>query len=237
MSRRMLMATVAVLALAAPAAAEEQAQTDEQAQQQIEQAQQTLDKAGGAEQAPGADETQLPATTAEGEATQEPAAGAGQAPMTAEDAPVEEAAPELAEDEEAAPPADMTFIEVQEEAQFLADQEVIGKEVVNMMDEEVGEISDLVMDQDQKLVGVVLSVGGFLGIGEKWVAVPVDQIDFPTADQPARLLAAVTEEQLKNAPDFTTRETVEAQEAAEQAQLQQQQQMQQVPAPATAPQQ
>ena len=226
------MVTVAALALAAPAAAEEQAQTDQQATQQIEQAQQTLKNAAGAEQAEGSSEAQMPATTAEGQAAEEPAADAQPAPMTAEDAPVEEAGQELAEEEEAVPPPDMSFIEVQEEAQFLADQEVIGQQVVNMMDEEVGEISDLVMDQDQKLVGVVLSVGGFLGIGEKWVAVPVDQIDFPTADQPARLLAAVTEEQLKNAPDFTTRETVEAQEAAEQAQLQQQQQMQQVPAPA-----
>ena len=57
----------------------------------------------------------------------------------------------------------------------------------------------------------------------------VDQIDFPTKEQPARLLVAVTEEQLKNAPDFITREAVEAEEAAEQAQ----QQQQQVPPPAT----
>lgn len=229
MSRRILMATVAILALAAPAAAEEQAQTDEQANQQLEQAQQTLE----GEQAEGTSEAQMPATTAEGQPSEEPAAEP--APMTAEDEPVEEAEPELAEDQEATPPPDMTFIEVQEEAQFLADEEVIGKDVVNVMDEEVGTIADLVMDSDQKLVGVVLSVGGFLGIGEKWVAIPVDQIDFPTGDQPARLLAAVTEEQLKNAPDFTTRETVEAQEAAEQAQMQmQQQQMQQPPPAATA---
>ena len=237
MSRRILMATVAVLALAVPAAAEEQAQTGDQANQQLQQAQQTLESAAGGEQAEGTDEAQMPATTAEGQPAEEPAADAEPAPMTAEDAPVDEAEPELAEDEEAAPPPDMSFLEVQEETQFLAEKEVIGKDVVNIMDEEVGSIADLVMDPDQKLVGVVLSVGGFLGIGEKWVAVPVDQIDFPTADQPARLLAAVTEEQLKNAPDFTTRETVEAQKAAEQAQLQQQQQMQQVPAPATAPQQ
>jgi uncharacterized protein YrrD len=123
----------------------------------------------------------------------------------------------------------MTFIEVQDTAQFLADEEVIGKEVVNVMDEEVGTIADLVMDQEQKLVGVVLSVGGFLGIGDKWVAIPVDQIDFPTDEQPARLTVAVTEEQLKNAPDFVTRDVVEAEAAADQAQ----QQMQQ--APATAP--
>ena len=77
---------------------------------------------------------------------------------------------------------------------------MIGKDVVNVMDEEVGTIADLVMDQEKKLVGVVLSVGGFLGVGDKWVAVSVDQIDFPTKEQPARLLVAVTEEQLKNAP-------------------------------------
>ena len=226
MSRRILMATVAILALAVPAAAEEQAQTDDQANQQLEQAQQTLE---GAEEGEGASEAQMPATTAE-----EPAADTEPAPMTAEDEPVEEAEPALAEDQEATPPADMTFIEVQDQAQFLAEEEVIGKDVVNVMDEEVGTIDDLVMDQDQKLVGVVLSVGGFLGIGDKWVAIPVDQIEFPTADQPARLLAAVTEEQLKNAPDFTTRETVEAQEAAEQAQMQMQQQQMQQPAPPAA---
>ena len=134
-------------------------------------------------------------------------------------------------EEEQAPPADMKFIEVQDEAQFLAEDEVIGKGVVNMTDEEVGTISDLVMDQDQKLVGVVLSIGGFLGIGDKWVAIPVDQIEFPTDEQPARLLVAVTEEQLKNAPDFMTREEVEAEKAAEQAQ-QQAMQQQQTPAPA-----
>ena len=82
-------------------------------------------------------------------------------------------------------------------------------------------------------LGVVLSVGGFLGIGEKWVAVPVEQIDFPTDEQPARLLVAVTEEQLKNAPDFMTREAVEAERAAEQAQQQAMEQQQQVPPPTT----
>ena len=69
---------------------------------------------------------------------------------------------------------------MQDEAQFLANDKLIGKDVVDIMDEEVGTIADLVMDQDQKLVGVVLSVGGFLGIAEKWVAVPVEEIDFPT---------------------------------------------------------
>jgi sporulation protein YlmC with PRC-barrel domain len=190
---RILMTTVAALALAAPVAAQDQV------------------KPQGTEQ----------------EATQQ------QPPATAEEPGAGPAEGEVAPEEEAAPPPDMTFLQVQEEAQFLAADEVIGKDVVNVQDEEVGTIADLVMDQEQKLVGIVLSVGGFLGVGEKWVAIPVDEIEFPTRDQPARLLVAVTEEQLTNAPDFVTRDTVEAEEAATQAQQQQMQQQQQIPPPAT----
>jgi PRC-barrel domain len=214
MSGRILMATVAALALAMPVAAQDQPKpldSEQQPDQQLE-----------------ATQPAPPGQGATGGATGE----AAQPPAMAGDQPAGEAPAEVAAEEEATPPAEMKFLEVQEEAQFLADDEVIGKSVVNVGDEEVGRIADLVMDQEQKLVGVVLSVGGFLGIGDKWVAVPVDQIDFPADEQPARLLVAVTEEQLKNAPDFMTREAVEA-EAAAQAQ-QQAAQQQQIPPPTTA---
>lgn len=207
MSGRILMATVATLALAMPAVAQDQAvplDTEQKASPQLEQSE-------------GVQEQQAPAGTTD------------PAPTMAQEPPADQAAdPEIAADE-ATPPAGMEFLQVQEEAQFLANDEVIGEEVVNEMGEPVGEIADLVMDQDQKLVGVVLSVGGFLGIGAKWVAVPVEQITFPGKEEPARLLAPVTEEQLTNAPDFITREAIEAQEAAEEAQRQTMQQ--QVPPP------
>jgi PRC-barrel domain len=228
MSRRILMATVAAIALAVPAAAQDQNQpleTQEETTQQLEQAEDTLQKQGdeGAEPTAEGQPAAQPPVTAEEEPAEQP-------PVTAEEEPAGEAVEEELAEEEQVPPADMEFIEVQDAAQFLADEEVIGKDVVNINDEEVGTITDLVMDQDQKLVGVVLSVGGFLGIADKWVAIPVDQIDFPTDEQPARLLVAVTEEQLKNAPDFMTREEVEAEEAA--AQAQQQAVQGQAPAPA-----
>jgi PRC-barrel domain len=212
MSSRILMVTVAAIALAVPAAAQDQAkplETEQDATQQLERTQPLPEPGGASTEA-----------AAPGEQAAEP--------TKAEEPPV--TADQPAAEEEAAPPAEMAFIEVQDEAQFLANEEVIGKHVVNVMDEQVGTIADLVMDQEQKLVGVVLSVGGFLGIGDKWVAIPVDQIDFPTDGQPARLLVAVTEEQLKNAPNFMTREAVEAEEAA--AQAEQQALQQQVPPPA-----
>jgi hypothetical protein len=204
------MATVAALALAAPVAAQDQLKPPDTQQGAAEQPQSAEDNIQQ-ESAPGAP------TEAE------------QPPAMTEEQPADPGA-DVAAEEEAAPPADMSFLEVQEEAQFLADDEVIGKGVVNINDENVGTIADLVMDQKQKLVGVVLSVGGFLGIGEKWVAIPVDQIEFPTRDQPARLVVAVTEEQLTNAPDFVTRATVEAEQEA--AQAQQQMPQQPIPPPA-----
>jgi hypothetical protein len=212
------MATVAAIALAVPAAAEDQGKPLEKTQQE------TTEQP---EKAPAGVDQQGQGAAAEGQPAAQP-------PVTAEEPPAAQAPEQDVAEEEPAPPADMKFIEVQDEAQFLAEDEVIGKGVVNTTDEEVGTISDLVMDQNQKLVGVVLSVGGFLGIGDKWVAIPVDQIEFPTAEEPARLLAAVTEEQLKNAPDFMTRQEVEAEKAAEQAQQQAMQQQQQTPAPAAS---
>jgi hypothetical protein len=210
------MATVATFALAAPAVAHDPAEapidSEMKAIQLAENAQAPAPMTPPADQAEGAPAAPSP-------------------PMTAAEQPAEQPDQQAATEEEATPPADMKFLEVQDQAQFLADGEVIGKDVVNIMDEEVGTIADLVMDQEQKLVGVVLSVGGFLGIGDKWVAVPVEQIQFPTDDQPARLVVAVTEEQLTNAPDFKTRATVEAEQAA--ADAQQQQMQQQIPPPAT----
>ena len=235
MSRRILMATVAAIALAVPAAAQDQKQPLETQQETTQEAPASLQEQGAEGAAPTAEgqPAQPPATAEEEPAEQPPVTAeeepAEQPPATAQEEPAEEAAEEVAEEEQA-PPADMEFIEVQDEAQFLAEDEVIGKDVVNINDEEVGTITDLVMDQDQKLVGIVLSVGGFLGIADKWVAIPVDQIDFPTDEEPARLRVAVTEEQLQNAPDFMTRDEVEAEEAA--AQAQQQAVQGQAPAPA-----
>jgi sporulation protein YlmC with PRC-barrel domain len=219
MSSRILMTTVAAIALALPALAQDQGkplETGREPAQQLEQPKEMLQEQTGQSAAD---------TTAPAERLEPP-------PVTAQEpspatAPGE---PARAAEEQATPPAEMQFLAVQDKSQFLAKEEVIGKDVVNVMDEKVGTVADLVMDQDQKLVGAVLSVGGFLGIGEKWVAVPVDQIDFPSEDQPARLRIAVTEQQLKNAPDFLTREQVEAQAEVDQTQ-QQATEQHQIPSP------
>lgn len=44
---------------------------------------------------------------------------------------------------------------------------LVGANVTNMANETVGEINDLILDKDEKVVAVVVGVGGFLGIGER----------------------------------------------------------------------
>jgi hypothetical protein len=64
----------------------------------------------------------------------------------------------------------------------------------------IGQIEDILVDLDHStLVAVVLSVGGFLGVGDKLVAVPVNQIKVGTE---AKFTTDLTKEQIANAPAF-----------------------------------
>ena len=61
-------------------------------------------------------------------------------------------------------------------------------------------VEDVLVDLDHSsLVAVVLSVGGFLGVGDKLVAVPVNQIKVGSE---AKFTTDLTKEQLANAPAF-----------------------------------
>ncbi len=58
--------------------------------------------------------------------------------------------------------------------QFLA-SDLIGTRVVGQNNEAIGDVNDVVMGQDGKAMAVLVGVGGFLGIGEKDVAIPFEQ--------------------------------------------------------------
>jgi hypothetical protein len=55
---------------------------------------------------------------------------------------------------------------------------VIGSNVVNDTDETIGKIDDLLVSPDGKRPYVVLSVGGFLGMGTRLLVVPYDTLLF-----------------------------------------------------------
>ncbi|MBR0697185.1 PRC-barrel domain-containing protein [Bradyrhizobium lablabi] len=53
---------------------------------------------------------------------------------------------------------------------------VVGLSVYNDKNESVGSINDLLMDKSGAIKAVVIGVGGFLGVGEHLVAVPLDKV-------------------------------------------------------------
>ncbi|UTD30417.1 photosystem reaction center subunit H [Bradyrhizobium sp. WD16] len=59
-----------------------------------------------------------------------------------------------------------------------------GLNVYNDRNEKIGDISDLIGDRSGKVVSVVIGVGGFLGVGEHYVAVPLDKLKW--FDAPGR---------------------------------------------------
>src|ERR1700749_461069 len=60
------------------------------------------------------------------------------------------------------------------------DSKVVGLSVYNESNEKLGSINDLLMDKSGNIKAVVLGVGGFLGMGEHLVAVPMEKVKFAT---------------------------------------------------------
>ena len=76
---------------------------------------------------------------------------------------------------------------------------LIGAPVYNEQDEKVGSIDDLIVTPDRALSYAIVSVGGFLGLGGRLVAIPVEQI---RAERDKLILPGATKEELKKVPEF-----------------------------------
>jgi len=167
-------------------------------------------------------------TTTEGVTTTEPAAGQEPATTTTTTEevtttqPAEGAAPaavegqETAEGEQAEGQPVPGQIFEQSANQFLGST-LMDAEVQSADGEQIGGVTDIIVTPDGRVDGVVLGVGGFLGIGQKDVAVQMNQITIRQEEQgdPDDLIFVLnaTREQLENAPEFRT----QAEEAAEEA--------------------
>ena len=80
---------------------------------------------------------------------------------------------------------------------------LIGLNVTNPARETIGEISDLVISNDQ-LAGYIISVGGFLGMGERYVVVAPKAVKVSYVEPDKKWYAVMngTKEELKTAPEF-----------------------------------
>ncbi len=66
----------------------------------------------------------------------------------------------------------------------------------------IGDLKDVLVDHDGKIVALVLGVGGFLGLGEKNVAVDYNYIEKNGGITPNRIVLNITEQELRSAPSF-----------------------------------
>lgn len=75
-------------------------------------------------------------------------------------------------------------------------QDAVGKSVYSAQGEQIGEIEAIEGNQ------VIVSVGGFLGMGDHKVALPWDQMSMSGSGEEARITTSMTEDQLKSLPEY-----------------------------------
>jgi len=97
---------------------------------------------------------------------------------------------------------DAQFLGAQKSSDFLASN-LIGQPVVNVKNEAIGDINDLVTDDNGKVVAVLVGAGGFLGLGEKDLAVPFEDLKIARdANNDLTIILSVDQETIASAPDY-----------------------------------
>lgn len=76
---------------------------------------------------------------------------------------------------------------------------IIGGDVVNEANEKIGKIDDLIVTERDRVPFAIVSVGGFLGMGDRLIAVPFEAIDI---SEKQILLRGANKDVLKALPEF-----------------------------------
>jgi hypothetical protein len=141
---------------------------------------------------------------------------------------------EQAADNEVAvtPPSDEQVI-VEQETTHMLTRELIGADVMHYEHGNIGTLDALLFDDNDRILGGVVSIGGFLGLGAKEVALSWDE--FTVRPEEGIVYVGLTREQLEAAPSFKDRADIRAEEAAQQAQRDLEQQQNTLQSPTLEP--
>lgn len=217
-SRGAMIAILAATPVVAYAQAEEPAADAEIVEQTDDGAAvETMDAESGADVA--ADETMAPTEEATDtdvaqdgmDPAADPMAPEADTDMAADDGMMTEEGEQMAA-EEPAKPVDGQI--TMQDANTVLAEDLLGATVYNGSDENVGDINDLIIGLDGSVKGVVIGVGGFLGMGEKDVAVEMAALDVVDMEGSTRIVTSATKTDLEAAQGFVS--------AADQASAQQQ---------------
>ncbi len=80
-------------------------------------------------------------------------------------------------------------------------QDMRGLDVYDIQDEQIGSVVDLYVDREVRLASyLVVSAGGFLGIGKKHFLIPVEEVSRDVSED--RVTITVQREKVLNSPEF-----------------------------------
>lgn len=80
---------------------------------------------------------------------------------------------------------------------------LVGLDVYNNQNEKLGQVEDLAIDNGKTIKGVVVSIGGFLGMGESYVLVDPASLTVSNKNNTWKAFVDTNKDNLKNAPKFT----------------------------------
>lgn len=96
-----------------------------------------------------------------------------------------------------------TFIAEEAPTEYLARDRLIGTKVKGPDGTIIGDIEDVILSGDSKVVGVIMGTGGFFGLAEKKVGVKIDALQFDVTDgKISASLPTATKEVIDAAPAF-----------------------------------
>lgn len=80
------------------------------------------------------------------------------------------------------------------------------EDVYDTKENKIGDVNDLILDPRGKIQAVIVGVGGFLGVGEKDVAVPFEALKVAEKDGDSYLVMNATKQTLEKAPGYVYNE-------------------------------
>lgn len=83
-----------------------------------------------------------------------------------------------------------------------AKKDILGKDIINDASppQTLGSVYDLIIDKDTGVAYAIVEVGGFLGMGEKFILVDVSKFNAPIAGK--FVVLGVTKDMVKALPEF-----------------------------------
>ena len=81
---------------------------------------------------------------------------------------------------------------------------VVGLDIYNSQNDDIGKVQDIAFDASKKVTGYILSVGGFLGMGTRYVTVNPDavMVSYDAQNKVWKATMNATKDELKSAPEF-----------------------------------